>query len=426
MADPTIDMTMPTDQIPSSGKGIGRVELPQGLLEKIRAQATTPGAPAAPATKAEPAPAKAEPAAPSAPAPAPAAKAEPAVPPKVEAAPAAPAEKPAKKEGPAQLREAYERAEAKVKELEVSFTATTKEKADAFAKLAQTEEKLKTYEERFKTEYEPQLKRLTEREKRAQELEEQLRVRDYTATPEFHERYVKPIADVQGEIVSVLGELHVLDAEGNARSATPDDFNKINAAPTLNAAEAIATELFGKGFATTQLMSLAARLRSLSKTQREAMKNAQLESQAWAQEQETQRVAAQAKFRNAVEQRVQSYLVKPAEGDPEEAAAFLEGTRMIEAVEKAAMAQDVEAYADLSARVKAAVASEKVRDLRISRLTAELAATRKELAAYQSTEPQVETTGGGAPDGNDDGQELGNPKLRSHLMSAARKAATGR
>jgi hypothetical protein len=426
MADPTIDMTMPTDQIPSSGKGIGRVELPQGLLEKIRAQATTPGAPAAPATKAEPAPAKAEPAAPSAPAPAPAAKAEPAVPPKVEAAPAAPAEKPAKKEGPAQLREAYERAEAKVKELEVSFTATTKEKADAFAKLAQTEEKLKTYEERFKTEYEPQLKRLTEREKRAQELEEQLRVRDYTATPEFHERYVKPIADVQGEVASVLGELSVHDGDGNARVATLEDFNKIHSAPSLNAAEAKAKEMFGEGFATTELVRHSAKLRSLVRTQQEAMKNAQLESQAWAQEQEQQRTLAQTKFRNAVEQRVHNYLVKPAEGDPEEAAAFLEGTRVIEAVEKAAMAQDVEAYADLSARVKAAVASEKVRDLRISRLTTELASVRKELAAYQKTEPQVETTGGGAPDGSEDGQEAAKTKLTSHLLSVARKAAAGR
>lgn len=422
MADPTIDMTMPKEQMPISGTPLGKVELPQGLLDKIKAQATTPSGVTATPAKTEPAPAKE-----AAPAPAPAPKAAEPAAPKVETAPAATPEKPTKKEGPAQLREAYERAEAKVKELEQSFTATAKEKAEAFAKLAQTEEKLKTFEERFKTEYEPQLKRLTEREKRAQELEEQLRVRDYTATPEFHERYVKPIADVQGEVASVLGELSVHDADGNARVATLEDFNKIHSAPSLNAAEAKARELFGEGFATTELVRHSAKLRSLVRTQQEAMKNAQLESQQWAQEEEQKRTAAQAKFRSTVEQRVHNYLVKPAEGDPEEAAAFLEGQRVIEAVEKAALAQDVEAYADLSARVKASVASEKVRDLRISRLTAEVTNLKKELARYQSTEPAVETTGGGAPEGDAGDNTLqAQEDFRAKLLSVARKAAAGR
>lgn len=408
MQDPALDMTAPKQEMSGSGTPTGRVNLDQSLLDKIKAAATTK----APANKvvdavAKPAPAP-EPKDDSRPAQAKAA--EPAK--QAVATPPAPdtksADAPATSGGddkgktpkePKQLREAYERATAKAEELERSFTATAKEKADAYAKVAELEAKNRAYEERVQKEFEPAIKRLTETEKKLQEREEALRMRDYTATPEWHERYIKPIMDVQEEAKSLLGEL-VVQVEGKDVAAGAEHLNYVIGAPNAMEAHRRAEQLFGP-FAS-KIVDYRTKLRALEGKRTEALSKAQLESAEWAKRQQEEQQAAQAQFKQLVQQKVQQYLPRLAEDDPEEANAMLEGVRFSEQLEQGA--QDPQVWADMVARVKGTVTAEKVQALRLKRAEATIADLRKELAAFQKSEPEVATRNAGqqaAPEGED-------------------------
>lgn len=418
--------TAPTEQIPGSGTPLQRVPLPEALLKTIRESATA-SAPAekvaqtgaqpiakddAPEPPAKPAPEAAKPEKPTVAAPAAAAKAaEPREPEK----PAAKAEPP----GPKQLREALERAKAQVSELESTIGATAKEKADAYAKLAELEAKNKAYEERIQREFEPALKRLTETEKRLQEREEALRVRDYTATPHFHDTYIKPIVETQQEALQFVGELVATVEDGKQVQATQEHLNFVLGAPNANEAARRAEQLFGTTF-TPQLVNYRTRLRALEGKRAEAMQKASVESETYFKRQQEEQLAAAARFRQTVEQRVQSYLTKPAEGDPEEEAAWSEGRKFAEVIERGV--EDPEERANVAARIIANATSEKLKDLRYKRAQEEIKNLREELKRYQKSEPDVETRNTPAGSADEGAEDSSHAKL----MRAVREAAAGR
>lgn len=355
--------------------------LPQPqAAEAEPAPAPEPAKATPPAATPKPAPAKA---AEPAPAPAPTAKGDPAP------APAKPEEKPTK-ETPAQLRAAYEKAQARVAELEASYTTTAKEKADAYAKLATFETKVKEYDERITKEYEPLKVQLTETAKRLQEREEALRMRDYTATPEWHEKYVKPIADTQAEVQMLLAELRATDANGQEVPATAEHFNYVLGAPSLNEAAKRATALFGE-FAAPQVVNLRSRLGALERKRQEALKTAQLESEQWAKRTEAQQRDNQQRFKAEVARRVALHLPKPAEGDAEEAAAIAEGTQLAELIEHGDPRLTPEDVYEKVAIAQARIRGEPLKELRLRRQAARIEELEKQLAAYQATEPPVET-----------------------------------
>jgi hypothetical protein len=283
-----------------------------------------------------------------------------------------------------------------------------------------------SYEDKFAKEYEPQIKRLTEKEKRLQEVEEQLRVRDYTATPQFHDTYVKPIVEVQQEALQFMGEL-VATVEGQKVQATKEHLEYVIGAPNANEAAARAEQLFGTTF-TPQLVNYRQRLRALTARRAEAVQKASVESETFFKQQQESQQVAEARFRQTVEQRIGSYLLKPVDNDPDEAAALMEGEKFAKQVAEGVA--DLDQRADLSARILATAKNDRLKDVRLRKQGEEIAALKEQLGRYQRNEPDVETTGGGAPaadeeQGNGVPVQGSSPQLRSHLLNKLRSASRG-
>ncbi len=419
---PAPDITPPTSEQPANGTPLTRVPLPADLLERIRAKATTQ-APASEVTQASAKPIASTPATPAetakvaAPPVPPPAAVKPAEPPKAEAK----VEAPAKKEGITQVREALERAEAKLRD----HDATIKERTDALAKVAEYEGKVKAWEERYSKELEPQIRQLTEKEKRLQEAEERLRVKDYTATDHFHSTYDKPIAETHQEALQFIGEL-VASTDAGKVQATQEHLNWVIGAPNANEAAARAEQLFGSTF-TPQLVNYRQRLRALGTKRAEAMSRASVESETFFKAQQEQQLSDAARFRTAVEGKMAAYLPKPVDADPEEQAAYQEGQKLSRLIAEGV--QDLDQRGDLSARILAMPVQERLTSLRLARVTKELAEAKELLGRYQRTEPDVSTSGKGAPDAPEgDGTPLvgQNPTLHNRLMQVARGVATGK
>jgi nucleotide-binding universal stress UspA family protein len=341
-------------------------------------------------------------------------------------------EKAPKKSGIEQVREAHDRAEARARELEGSLTATAKEKAEAFEKLAAAEAKLRTFEERFQKEYKPQLEKLSEREKRLEELQTQLQQIDYTRTPEFHERHIKPIAEASRDVEDILKQVEVIGPDGKPQPATIQHFNALLATPSLNEAERVAKQLFGEGFATTELVRASAKIRSLQRGLKEAQERASVEAVEYFKRQEEEQVAQQSRLRQLIDTKVRELVPQVPSEDAEAIGAWSEGTKFVEEIDRVAQSRDVERVAETAARVRARVQEYPLMALRERRLKAENEALRAELAAYRGSEPKVETSGGGAPSADRE-TEQGVPlrgtfsrQSQDHIMKAIRAAAQGR
>lgn len=321
---------------------------------------------------------------------------------------------------PKQLREALDRAQAKVKEVESSLTATSKEKADAYAKLSQVEAKLAEREKEFETTYRPSLERLSKVEKQLQEREEQLRIRDYTATQEWHDKFIKPEIEIQNEVQGLLSELVAYNEDGSTTPATPQHFEFVISAPNQNEAANRAKTLFGPDMAPT-VSNYRLRIRTLHNKKQEALKNAQLESAEWEKKQNLAVAQAQELLRKRILD-TESKLVqqfKPADDDEELTQALREGKELVDRAFQTNLSP--EQTGDLIAEFRAEVQKSKVSDKIIARIKKENEELKEQLKQYQKSEPEVitrnSTPGSGviAPD-----------DIHSRLLAAAQAEATKR
>jgi len=327
-------------------------------------------------------------------------------------------DKPAK-ETPAQLRAAYERAQARVAELESSYTATTKEKADAFTKLATLETQVKGYEERIAKEYEPLKQVLTEREQRLQAAEDKLRMTDFTKTEQWHNEHVKPIVDLNSKVERFLADVGFVTVNGQDLPANATHFNAILSAPSGQEAMSRAKAIFGPDFAA-QVVSYRSELLALQSRQQKALETAHADSLKWQQQQEQQRRENQTRFKTEVAKRVALHLPKPAEGDAEEAAAIADGTQLAELIEHGDPRLTVEDVFEKVALAQARLRGEPLKELRLKRQAARIQELETQLAAYQTSEPPVETRRAGAPPKSEDGEGDWKQKILNKAVAAAR------
>lgn len=377
--------------------------MPAGLLDAaLAATGAKPSEPPKDPPKANPEPKAATPA----PKPAPSAK-----PPEARPEPAKvePKVEPKGGDTPKSLREALERAQAKADEALASFTASTKEKADALAKVAELELKTKTYEDRISKELEPQVQKLSAMEKKLQEKEERLRIRDYMATEEYHEKYVKPIAEIQTEIGELIPELRVQTESGEI-PATIEDFNKVLSAPSANEASRLAKKMFGEDI-SPQLVNLRLRLVSAQRRQQEGLKNAQLEAIEWEKNATAQQMRHQEETRNALMSEIKSRLesdadFKPADDDNEAIGALAEGQKFAESLLNVDPNLTQKQLLSKIADAQKSLRKFPLLEVKNRRLAAENAALKEELKQYQSTEPGVEGRGGSSgPSGTESVQD---------------------
>ena len=323
------------------------------------------------------------------------------------------------------VREALERRETRVKELEASETATKKEIADAKAAHLAALEKLTSYESEIEKTYKPQVQRLSEVEKRLQEREEQLRIRDFTTAPEWHDKYVKPIVEARTEAEQLMDELIVTDENGE-RKATKQDFDAVLSSPNMTQAVRTAKELFGDDLAST-VVGFRTKILSAERTRQGAFKNAALESA----ERQKQDQAKFAEHRQALRQKLLAeserlaseapHIFKPGEDEKDLAEALAEGTKLADLSMNGDPNITEDAFLKVVAKVRSRAAGYPVMEKRMSKLQAENESLKTQLKEYQRSEPNVE--GGRTPVVNGD-EDATADEAHAKLTAAAAKYAS--
>lgn len=340
-----------------------------------------------------------------------------------------PAKEKEKPKGVAELRDAYAKQSEEVRRLNESFTTTTKEKADAMAKLAQMEEAYTKATERISKELEPQVVKLKEAEKRLQEKEDVLRMKDYTQTAEWRQKYVEPLVQANAKKNQLLAETTVtVDGPDGTKidvAAQPEHFDYVLGAKTLTEATRRAKELWGDDIAP-HIVALRTEIRDHGARQQEALKNAQLEAVEWQKNQEAAAAQNREMVRNEIFSSRKSYmdskpeLFSPKEDDNEMVSALAEGQKfadyLLNPPADLSPAQVFKRVGEANARIIESFAMKP----RLTKLEAENKALREELEAYHKSEPDVRTRDGGpapkAPTTKDEEHEM--------MLKAANELAT--
>lgn len=309
-----------------------------------------------------------------------------------------PAAKPAPKQEPAKtedhskapvekLREAYEK-------LKTEFSTTAAERDLTRKEMAEFKSKAERYEERIKSLEAAEL-RAKELEEKVVSYDERLRVTDYLNHPEFHSKYVKPVADALQSAHQLVAEM-VVETDEGARQATPQDFDTVLRAPNLTEASRRAKELFGPDLASTIVERRQAVLMA-EKSRLEAVKNAGLESEKAMKARQAfeaeQRSKAKTEFERISSQLAEKYpqLYKAPDGDKEAESARKAGeelARLILEGQPAEMAPDQ--YLTNVAKIYHRAASFPMRELAVNRLQAENEALKAKLSAYEKSTPDAE------------------------------------
>lgn len=329
-----------------------------------------------------------------------------------------------KEENLANLRKKLEAREAEFAALQNSVTATSKEKADADLKRADAEAKLQAALEREEKDYKPRVERLKVVEQELQKREEVLKVKAYQETPEFHERFVKPLVDAQVEAQELLTELVVDNGDGTVRAATMDDFNEVLSARSVNEAYAIAQKKFGPVAQTA--VNLRQRIRTLERSRSEATKRAGEMALEYEQRRQSEFVQQQQQFKNSVYTEAERLLkerLQIDDTDPEEKDAFTSATQFADGLWNSD-GESVDQVVKKAAKARANNIEAPVLRKKLDRAMKENAELKEQLKQYQKSDPPLEPRGSsGAPAVT----QVGDKPERAQLMKAAQDAiATGR
>lgn len=115
------------------------------------------------------------------------------------------------------------------------------------------------------------VEKLTAAEKRAQELEQEIRFTNYAKSQEFTEKYEKPYVEAWKKAVAELSELTVEQEDGSTRQATPSDLQMIAQMP-LGEARKVAKQMFGD--AADDVMAHRRVIKELAEAQSKALEEA--------------------------------------------------------------------------------------------------------------------------------------------------------
>lgn len=396
-----------------SSSGRPRTKLPPEAL--TAALAAAGAAPAAPETSVKPPepPAKVEPTTPpaaAAPTPKPAAVPE-----------TAPEPAPKKRSGVEELREAYERANAKLKEVEATATATNREKAEAYAKVAKLEEDYSKANKRITEELEPLTKRYAEVEKRLQQREEALRVRDYQATDEWHTKYERPLAEARADAEAFVSEFEVQEANGTARRANAKELDAVLSAPSASQSLAVAKQIFGDDVAPL-VLNHRMKIQSLARARGEALQRSQLESLEYQKRFQANQAQQRQSFHSALLAEAESLVAssRPGADDPELAGVFSEGLKFADDIlmgdpSSLPPQQLIKTLAEHRARSIKAPVLEK----RLARLETENQSLKARLSEFERSEPSVTPRNGGTHVESSDPKQA----MRDGLLEKAMKMA---
>lgn len=371
-----------------------RPSLPNSVLTAINAEAAKnapqalstpeldPNLPKPPATPPEAKPAQIEPV-------------KPATPP---ATPAKESPRSDKEENLANLRKKAEDLETRLTTAVNSSTATAKEKADLATKLAEVEGRANKLAEEIDKTYRPQVERLKVAEQELQKERETIRIKDYTSSQEFHDKYVKPIADIRRDAGKLLTQLIVVDENGNRRPADKADFDAVIAAPSLTDAIEVAEKKFGRAAQT--VVNMRQSLYSLEEARSEAVANAGLASAEYVKNQHIQQAQFQENMRNAVRAEANRLMAEspelnPADDDNDSKAVIAAATEFADKLIEGDPTWTPEQMAKNVAKARVKLIGHDVVKKQRDAYKARVVELEEKLKAYENSEPQLRPRGGG-------------------------------
>lgn len=248
-------------------------------------------------------------------------------------------------------------------------------------------------------------KKYAEIQKRADELEQEIRYVDYSKSQEFQDKYEQPYIEKWKQTMSDLEGVTVIDDKtGDERPVEPNDILKLVNLPINKAMEA-ATEMFGE--TAPMLMSYRSQLRSLFDAKMKALREARETAVNQAKE-KTERLSAQnqqlnelaAKQWHELNNKLQSHsklgaYFKPVEGQDELNKLLEEGYKFVDEtvaqspfdpkLTESERAEVIKRHVALRAR---AAGFSRLRNM-YEKLMAENAEMKKKLQGYEGSVPTV-------------------------------------
>lgn len=238
-------------------------------------------------------------------------------------------------------------------------------------------------------------------EARLKEVEEQIRLTNYSQSQEFQEKYEKPYEEAWVRAVRDISELLVTDPEGNTRAADQNDLLLLARIPSKTEALQKAREMFGDDFYRDALDARKT-VRDAAEQRDLAVQNANKSAQERAKQTSDIRREVAQTYQQSVAADAQKYeFLRPKEGDAEWNSALERSTNFVkQAYERNSYdpkltpeerRELIRKHAAIQGR---AVGFSMLR-LENKRLRAELEKTRGELKKYGDNEP-----GPGSPKGD--------------------------
>jgi hypothetical protein len=293
---------------------------------------------------------------------------------------------------PATLRAAYENVKRRNQELE--------QKVKEFQQVKPSEDpRLKTYQERLEA-----------AEKRREELENEIRYSAYEKSPEYQDQFQRPFEEAYQWARQSVARLKVLQEDGPAIQATPDDFDKILLIPDDGEAIDVAEKMFGNKAKIVldhrwEMKKLdAARYRAIENFRKQGGERQQKMTEAQARERE-QIGKMWGELNTEAAERFPKWF-KPEDGDEDGNKLLEEGYRLADAAFSNGNGMPPEQLVRLHASIRnraAAFTREVYRNNKLSERVAEL---ENQLKEYQASEPGPGSGGGGSKVTGDEFEEL--------------------
>lgn len=164
---------------------------------------------------------------------------------------------------------------------------------------------------------------LTQREKRLQELEDEIRYVDYSKSEEYKTKYHEPYVQAWNNALAEVKQLTVRNADGGERAATSEDFERLISIANPNEALRTAGELFGDPAKAAFVMTQIGTVKHAIRVAQGALNDYRTKGveRAKAQQEQYERTSKEttAKWRQLNEQTIAENpeIYQPDEGDDE-------------------------------------------------------------------------------------------------------------
>lgn len=225
--------------------------------------------------------------------------------------------------------------------------------------------------------------------KRAEDLENKVKLLDYKESAEFHDKHVKPLARALEDAHKDIKELQVENEDGTKRQATPEDFKLLLQLSTQQAGE-LAEKLFGR-YAAGEMLAHRRAVLKLRGEQREALENAGKAAEEFRTRttleatKRLERVASVYKQRAEEIETAHPQLFKARDGDEQGNELLQKGHEWVGALDDPEIPE--ETRVKIAAEVKYRAAGFGRLLLDYQRLQRELSEAHKKLKGFEGSEP---------------------------------------